>query len=200
MTEAEQTQAAEHCRDEPFIHEPAGAEGRIAALIAPLMAELGFRLVRVRLSGLNGLTLQIMAERFDGSMTIEDCEFLSQNIAPLLDVENVIDRQYNLELSSPGMDRPLVRKSDFSAWRGHLAKIETQSPINGQKKFRGEIKAADENAVLFKHSAKDGGETETEIPYAAIAEASLVLTDELIRAVLGKDKQEKQKGTSPEKN
>lgn len=196
MTETVQNQqetSAEFFADEPFLNAPEGVEARLCALIAPLCAQMGFRLVRARLLGLNGLTLQIMAERFDGSMAIEDCELLSQAVSPLLDVEDVVDRQYNLEISSPGMDRPLVRKSDFAAWRGHLAKIETHSPIEGRKKFRGIILAAEDSHIIFQYTAKEGGETETEIPFAQIAEANLVLTDELIRAVLQQDKQKNKK-------
>jgi len=185
---AETEQHKRQVIDEPLIRRPSGVEARIIALIGPAAAALGYRLVRVRLLGLNGLTLQIMAERPDGRMTIEDCEFLSQNISPLLDVENVIDRQYNLEVSSPGMDRPLVRKSDFAAWRGHQAKIETDMPLDGRKKFRGAIKAVNEDSILFAHTAKDGAAAETLIPYEAIAEANLVLTDELIREALRRDK------------
>jgi len=191
MAEAEQSNPVPALDNEPLIRQPSGVEARVAALIAPVAAAHGFRLVRVRLLGLNGLTLQIMAERPDGSMTIEDCEFLSQNISPLLDVENVIDRAYNLEVSSPGMDRPLVRKSDFRAWAGHLAKIETDILLDGRKKFRGEIKAATEDGVLFAHTARDGAAQETLIPYEAIAEANLVLTDALIRDALSRDKMEK---------
>lgn len=181
---------AAHFTDEPLLNAPAGVEARIAALIAPPAAQLGFRLVRVRLSGLNGCTLQIMAERADGGMTIEDCELLSQNISPLLDVENIVDRQYNLEISSPGMDRPLARKSDFAVWRGHLAKIETRSLIDGRKKFRGVIAAVQDDAVLLRTAGKDGGETELALPFSELAEANLVLTDDLIRAVLQRDKRE----------
>jgi len=197
MAETKQTakmqNMADLSADEPFINPLTGMDARVYAVIAPAMKSLGFRLVRVRLSGLNGLTLQIMAERPDGSMNIEDCELLSQTISPILDVEDVIDRQYNLEVSSPGMDRPLARKSDFRLWAGHLVKIETNIPVEGRKKFRGIIKSVDDSGVLFRWMPKEGGETETAIPFESIADANLVLTDELIRAVLSQDKQEKQK-------
>ena len=103
------------------------------------MRAIGFRLVRVRLSGQNGLTLQIMAERQDGTMTVEDCEEVSRAISPVLDVEDPIDKAYHLEVSSPGIDRPLVRKSDFARWLGHLVKCETSILVANRKRFRGKI-------------------------------------------------------------
>ncbi|KAA6204372.1 MAG: ribosome maturation factor RimP [Candidatus Tokpelaia sp.] len=168
---------------------PAGVEARIIALIAPVCEEAGFRLVRVRLLGLNGLTLQIMAERGNGTMTVEDCEQLSRDISPLLDAENVIDQHYNLEISSPGIDRPLMRKSDFAAWCGHLAKIAMQNPVAGQKKFRGIIMAAEGDYLTLCYEAEAAGEVTINLPFADIAEASLVLTEALIRAVLQQGKQ-----------
>ncbi|WP_039760947.1 ribosome maturation factor RimP, partial [Bartonella queenslandensis] len=123
--------------DEPRLFKEDGVEARVAALVVPLLKPLGFRLVRVKLLGQNGLTLQIMVERADGSLTVEDCEIVSRTVSPLLDVENVIERKYHLEISSPGIDRPLVRKSDFFHWQGHLAKIETKITIDGRRKFRG---------------------------------------------------------------
>lgn len=194
MAEAEKNRHSfdrEFLADEPLLNAPKGAEAAVSAIIAPLMRSLEFRLVRVRLLGLNGITLQIMAERFDGSMTIEDCELLSQNISPLLDVEDVIDKHYHLEISSPGMDRPLVRKSDFAAWRGHLAKIETHTLVEGKKKFRGIIVSANDEHIILRSKDKDNNETEAAIPFAQIAEANLVLTDILIRSVLQQDKKKK---------
>ncbi|MCK0307473.1 ribosome maturation factor RimP, partial [Salmonella enterica] len=108
-------------------------------IIEPVLESIGFRLVRVRLSGLNGLTLQIMTERFDGTMTVEDCELVSRTMSPVLDVEDPIDRHYHLEVSSPGIDRPLVRKSDFNTWSGHVVKVDTSAVLSGRKKFRGRI-------------------------------------------------------------
>jgi len=177
--------------DEPFLQPPAGVEARIIALIAPVCAQAGFRLVRVRLLGLNGLTLQIMAERGDGTMTVEDCEQLSRDISPLLDAENVIDQYYNLEISSPGIDRPLMRKSDFAVWCGHLAKIAMQNPVAGQKKFRGIIMAAEDDYLTLRYEAKEAGEVTINLPFADIAEANLVLTEALIRTVLQQGKQKK---------
>ena len=107
-----------------------------------MLRAIGFRLVRVRLSAQNGLTLQIMAERDDGTMTVEDCEAVSRAVSPVLDVEDPIDKAYHLEVSSPGIDRPLVRKSDFARWAGHVVKIETSILVADRKRFRGKIAEA----------------------------------------------------------
>jgi ribosome maturation factor RimP len=106
---------------------------------------MGFRLVRVRMSGQNGLTLQVMTERNDGTMTVEDCEEVSKAISPVLDVEDPIDKAYHLEVSSPGIDRPMVRRSDFIRWQGHLVKCETSVMVDGRKRFRGKIVSVDED-------------------------------------------------------
>src|SRR5438128_238029 len=108
-------------------------EARIARIVEPVAVSLGFRLVRVKLSAMNGTTLQIMAERPDGTMTVGDCETLSRDISPALDVEDPMTEAYNLEVSSPGIDRPLVRRSDFERWNGHEAKVELAVPLDGRK-------------------------------------------------------------------
>ncbi len=175
--------------DEPRLFEEDGVEARVAALILPLLKPLGFRLVRIKLLGLNGLTLQIMVERADGSMTVEDCETVSRTVSPLLDVQNVIERKYHLEISSPGIDRPLVRKSDFFHWQGHLAKIETKTTIDGRRKFRGTLTNITEDGfILNTDKAADGEAMYTSIPFCDITNAHLVLTDELIRDALKKNK------------
>ena len=122
-------------------------DARVAAIVQPVLRAIGFRLVRVRLSGQNGLTLQIMAEREDGTMTVEDCEEVSRAVSPALDVEDPVDKAYHLEVSSPGIDRPLVRKSDFETWAGHLVKIETSILVAERKRFRGTIVEAGDNGV-----------------------------------------------------
>ncbi|KXF79559.1 ribosome maturation factor RimP [Paramesorhizobium deserti] len=166
-----------------------GIDARVANIIEPVLEALGFRLVRVRLSGLNGLTLQIMAERFDGTMTVEDCELVSRTVSPVLDVEDPIDRKYHLEVSSPGIDRPLVRKSDFADWQGHIAKVETSLIHNGRKKFRGRITAVDaESVTIESDQASYGGDPVVQIPFDLVADARLILTDDLIRDALRKDK------------
>ena len=176
--------------DEPRLVTETGIDARVAQLIEPVLNSEGFRLVRVRLSGQNGATLQIMAERADGTMTVEDCEVLSRMISPILDVEDPIDRKYHLEVSSPGIDRPLVRRSDFAKWRGHIAKVETSIMVGGRKRFRGTITDVEpDNVTLFRDQPSMGDENTNVIPFSAVAEASLILTDDLIRASLKADKQ-----------
>lgn len=166
-----------------------GLEARIAAMVEPAIVDLGFRLVRVKLSGLNGFTLQIMAERPDGTMTVDDCEAVSRAVTPVLDVEDPIDREYNLEISSPGIDRPLVRAIDFERWRGHLAKLELAVPRDGRKRFRGEIRAVEAGELVLRlEDLPDDGEPDVRLPLADIAEARLVLTDALVEASLKADK------------
>jgi ribosome maturation factor RimP len=181
-----------------------GIDARIAAIVEPAMDALGFRLVRVRLSGQNGLTLQIMAERPDGSMTVEDCEELSRAISPVLDVEDPVDRAYHLEISSPGIDRPLVRHSDFVEWQDHLARFETSVLVGGRKRFRGRIVKVGDASFTIATEAGDGDEAgEVEIPFAALASARLVLTDDLIRDALKEDRKlrrerKKHRGVEPD--
>lgn len=175
--------------DEPRLFEETGIEARVAALTAPVLKPMGYRLVRVRLSGLNGATLQIMAERSDGTLTIDDCETVSRTVSPLLDVEDIIAQKYHLEISSPGIDRPLVRKSDFLTWQNHLARIETVNAVDGRHKFRGIIKNSDETGfTLHAEKAAYGEELAIRIEFDNISDARLVLTDDLINAAFAKDK------------
>ncbi len=174
--------------DDRIIRE-SGTEARIAAIVAPALAANGFRLVRLRLLGQAGLTLQVMAERPDGSMTIEDCEEASRALSAILDVEDPIEKAYHLEVSSPGIDRPLVRRSDFEAAVGHLVKIETSLLIEGRKRFRGRLtQAGDEAVTIERDQASYGDEPVVSVPYDSLAEARLVLTDDLIRDALRQDK------------
>ncbi|WP_455482094.1 ribosome maturation factor RimP [Bartonella sp. B35(2025)] len=175
--------------DEPRLFEENGIEAHVATLVTPLLKSLDFRLVRIKLLGLNGLTLQIMAERIDGSMTIEDCETVSRTVSPLLDVQNIIERKYHLEISSPGIDRPLVRKSDFFHWQGHIAKIETKITIEGRQKFRGTLTNVTKNGFTLNTDKAIHGEVMCIfIPFDNIIDAHLVLTDELIHDALKKNK------------
>ena len=179
--------AAEGVGDDRIIRE-SGIDARVAMIIQPVLRAIGFRLVRVQLSGQNGLTLQIMAEREDGTMTVEDCEEVSRAVSPALDVEDPIEKAYHLEVSSPGIDRPLVRKSDFSTWLGHLVKMETSVLVATKKRFKGKIEEADDEGVLIRfEKAAYGEEPTVRVPYDAIAEARLILTDDLIRDALSKD-------------
>ncbi|TIW69962.1 MAG: ribosome maturation factor RimP, partial [Mesorhizobium sp.] len=165
--------------DDRIIRE-SGIDARIALIVQPVLRGIGFRLVRVHLSGQNGLTLQIMAEREDGTMTVEDCEEVSRAVSPALDVEDPIEKAYHLEVSSPGIDRPLVRKSDFTTWTGHLVKMETSVLVGDRKRFKGKIAESDDDGVLIaRDKAAYGEEPAVRVPYDAIADARLVLTDDL---------------------
>jgi len=178
--------------DDRIIRET-GLDARIAGIVRPVLAASGFRLVRVRLSGQNGLTLQIMAEREDGSMDVDGCEEVSRAVSPALDVEDPIDKAYHLEISSPGIDRPLVRKGDFAAALGHLAKMETSLPVDERKRFRGKIVAADDDSVTIERDQAAYGEEPTvRIPFDALVDAKLILTDDLVREALRKDKEARQ--------
>ena len=156
-----------------------GPAARVAALAEPVLADMGFRLVRVKMFG---STVQIMAERPDGTFSIDDCENFSRSFSPMLDVADIISSKYHLEISSPGIDRPLVRPADFEAWAGHVVKVEMAVPQAGRKRFRGDLEGYHEGEVrLFIDNPEKGGEPVlVGVPFADIAEATLVLTDELI--------------------
>jgi ribosome maturation factor RimP len=173
---------------EPRIVTERGLEARIARIVEPAIVGLGYRLVRVKLSAMNGTTLQIMAERPDGSMSVDDCEVVSRDVSPALDVEDPIDRAYHLEVSSPGIDRPLVRRSDFEQWGGHVAKIELEQMLNGRKRFRGKLAGVEGDAVRVALDSPGEGEPHVMVPLSAIAEAKLVLTDDLIKESLRRQK------------
>jgi ribosome maturation factor RimP len=160
----------------------AGLEARIAHIVEPVVTDLGYELVRVKVSAVNGMTVQIMAERPDGTMTVEGCEAISRNVSPVLDVADPISREYHLEVSSPGIDRPLTRPKDFELWAGHEAKVELDVARDGRKRFRGILLGVrDECAgIRLPDAAPDGAEFW--LPLADIGEAKLVLTDSLIKA------------------
>jgi ribosome maturation factor RimP len=168
-----------------------GLEARVAHIVEPVAAQLGYRLVRVKLSSMNGATLQIMAERPDGTMTVEDCETLSRDLSPVLDVEDPIDTAYHLEVSSPGIDRLLVRRSDFERWTGHQAKVELARPRDGRRRFKGVLAGLDGDTIRIEMEGKSKlDEPQTvALPLADIEEARLVLTDALVRDTLRADKQ-----------
>jgi ribosome maturation factor RimP len=166
-----------------------GAAARVAAIAEPVIEGLGFRLVRVRVSGMNGCTVQVMAERADGSMQIEDCEAVSRALSPVLDVEDPIDRAYRLEISSPGIDRPLVRRSDFDRYAGHVAKIEMTVPLDGRRRFRGVLLGTEgETARLRREDAGPDEAPEVLLPIGDMAEAKLVITDALVAESLRRAK------------
>ena len=135
MDERAETFANATFADEPRLIIEPGRAARVAALVEPVLAELGYRLVRVRISGLAGCTVQVMAERPDGTMTIENCETASRALSPVLDAADPIEGAYRLEISSPGIDRPLVRRSDFDRYAGHMAHVEMQAPIAAAAAF-----------------------------------------------------------------
>lgn len=166
-----------------------GVAQRVATIIETVLAGAGFDLVRVKVTGQNGCTVQIMAERPDGTMSVDDCEAVSRLISPLLDVEDPIDREYHLEVSSPGIDRPLVRLRDFVRWVGHEMRVEMEVPANGRKRFRGLIDGVDGDAAVLKlEDAPEGADPLVRLPVRDIREARLILTDDLIREALRRDK------------
>lgn len=164
---------------------------KIERAIAPMAQTMGYDLVRVSLIGAGSSrpTLQIMAERPDGTMLIDDCSRLSQAVSALLDVENLIDEAYNLEVSSPGIDRPLTRLKDFARYAGFEARIEMHSPVNGQRKFKGIVRGVDGETVLFE--TEQGAVVH--LPFGEVDKAKLLLTDELIRAAMKAEKDSKKK-------
>src|SRR6476469_1340179 len=191
--DASQTLAVPHAApDEPRLITEPGVPARVAAIVEPVVEPLGYRLVRVRVSAAEGCTVQVMAERPDGTMTVEDCEMVSRALSPVLDVADPIDRTYLLEISSPGIDRPLVRKSDFERYAGHLAKIETLVPFEGRKRFRGVLAGTEGEAVRIRRDdVAEGESAEVLLPIEEMNEAKLILTDELVTEVLRREKSAK---------
>ncbi|MGX9988023.1 ribosome maturation factor RimP [Rhizobium sp. Z1P35] len=174
---------------EPRLITETGLDQRLADIIEPVLVGIGFRLIRVRMLNQNGATMQVMAERNDGTMSVQDCEEVSMAISPVLDVEDPIDKEYHLEVSSPGIDRPMVRKSDFVRWQGHLVKCETSILIDNRKRFRGKIvEAGADGFTLERDQVAYGEEQKVTIPFTALSDAKLILTDDLIRDALRADK------------
>ncbi|MDO8877729.1 MAG: ribosome maturation factor RimP [Pseudolabrys sp.] len=181
--------AASSATEPRLIVEP-GVSARVSAIAEPVLEHLGYRLVRVKVSAAEGATIQIMAERPDGSMTVEDCETISRALSPVFDVNEPMDGAYRLEISSPGIDRPLVRKSDFERFAGHLVKIEMEVPFSGRKRFRGILAGVEGDATKIKlDPATEGAEAaEVTLPIPDMGEAKLVLTDELVTQALRAEK------------
>jgi len=180
--------------DEPRLITEPGRPARVAVLAEPVLASLGYRLVRVRVSAFAGCTVQIMAERPDGTMTIEDCEVASRALSPVLDVADPIESAYRLEISSPGIDRPLVRRSDFDRYAGYMAHIEMEVPIDGRKRFRGELKGTEGDCARLRWDGATNEASEILLRIDDMMEAKLVLTDTLISESLRKSKQKQRKG------
>jgi ribosome maturation factor RimP len=175
--------------DPRLIIEP-GLSARVASIVEPVIEGLGYRLVRVRVSGSDGCTVQVMAERADGTMTIEDCEICSRALSPVLDADDPVDRAYRLEVSSPGIDRPLVRQSDFVRYANNFVKIEMAVAVEGRKRFRGQLLGAEGNVARIRRDDTATGETaDIMLPIEEMAEAKLVLTDALIAESLRRGKQ-----------
>jgi ribosome maturation factor RimP len=200
LTAAGGTNAADaNFADEPRLISEPGRAARVASLTEPVLAALGYRLVRVRISGLAGCTVQIMAERPDGSMTIDDCEAASRALSPVLDAANPIEGSYRLEISSPGLDRPLVRRSDFDRYAGHVAQVEMLAPINGRRRFRGELVGADGECVRLRCGDGAPAPGEVLLRIDEMAEAKLVLTDALVSESLRRSKHGERKNRDGER-
>jgi ribosome maturation factor RimP len=175
--------------DARFIGET-GLAADVAALAEPVLIDMGFRLVRVAISGRDGVTVQIMAERPDGTITVQECAEISRNLSPVLDAHDPISGQYTLEISSPGIDRPLVRPSDLEDWAGYEAKVELKEAISGRKRFRGVLEGVEDGEVRLEVQLDQVGLQVIGLPIGMIAEARLVLTDDLVREALRRSKKE----------
>ena len=168
-----------------------GVAAEIATIVEPVLEDPGFRLVRVKVQGGGGTAdkiVQLMAERPDGSITIDDCETISKQVSPVLDVADPVSGAYRLEVSSPGIDRPLVRPSDFEDWSGHEAKIELTEPVGGRRKFKGMLEGFEDGEVRIEADTGEHGIQHLGLPVNLISDARLVLTDELIRDALARAK------------
>ena len=161
---------------------------RLAGIVQPVIEDLGYELVRLRLQGGRTATLQIMADRPDGGINVEDCAVISTAISATLDVEDPIEDEYHLEVSSPGIDRPLTRLRDFETFEGYDARLETNQPIDGRKRFKGVIagvgKGADGDEVLLNIDDTNGGTQTIGLSFEWLSDAKLVLTDDLIAEML----------------
>ena len=178
----EAVQAAPNETEPRLIVEP-GLPARVASIAEPVIEQLGYRLVRVKVSGTDGCTVQIMAERPDGTMLVEDCETVSRALSPVFDTADPIERAYRLEISSPGIDRPLTRAQDFGRYAGHEVRIELGRGLDGRKRFKGLLIGLEEGDVLMD-VAEEKDIRRVSLPLSDIAEAKLVLTDRLVRESL----------------
>ncbi len=165
-----------------------GLAAEVAEIVEPVLADLGFRLVRVMVTGGADRILQIMAERPDGTITIDDCERISKSLSPVLDVADPLPGGYRLEVSSPGIDRPLVRPTDFENWSGHDVKLELKTPVDGRKRFKGVLEGFEAGEVRIAADAGELGIQHLGFPVDLIADARLMLTDALIREALTRAK------------
>ena len=166
---------------ERFMRE-SGLAAEIVALAEPVIEELGLRLVRVKISAQSGTVVQIMADRQNGTISVDDCALVSRRVSPLLDAHDPIPGGYTLEVSSPGIDRPLVRPSDFEDWAGFEAKIELKELVDGRRRFRGILEGYEDGEARLRIELKDYEEPQiVGLPVALIGEAKLVMTDSLLK-------------------
>jgi ribosome maturation factor RimP len=186
-----------HATPEPRLIAESGTAARVAALAEPILHGLGYRLVRVRVSGADGCTVQVMAEKPDGTMLIEDCEAASRALSPVFDAADPIDRAYRLEISSPGIDRPLVRRSDFERYAGHVVKIEMAVPRDGRKRFRGVLAGVEGEAARIRAEDGKADQPEVLLPIEDMAEAKMVLTEALVTEALRRAKAQEKADERP---
>jgi len=181
-----------------FVRET-GLAATLADLVEPVLDDLGFRLVQINILDQENPTIQVMAERSDGMLSITECEQISRQISPVLDVNDPISSSYTLEITSPGIDRPLVRPSDFEVWAGHEAKIELNELVDGRKRFKGRLEGFEDEEVRIEVDLDQIGRTQLGLPISLIAQARLALTDDLIREALTRAKKKtKETGRSEE--
>lgn len=157
---------------------------RLAEIVTPAIEGLGFELVRVRLMGGRTKTLQIMADRPDGGIVVDDCARISTAVSAVLDVEDPIEEAYTLEVSSPGIDRPLTRLKDFDAWNGYEARLETTELIDGRRRFKGLLRGTENGEVLIELEGQGADPVTIGLEFDWLSDAKLVLTDELITEML----------------
>ena len=163
----------------------ASIDRRLAEIITPVIEDLGFELVRVRYMGGNTKTIQIMADKPEGGIEVDDCAAISTAVSATLDVEDPIEEAYTLEVSSPGIDRPLTRLKDFDTWESYVAKLETDELIDGRKRFKGVLQGTEGDEVLVEIEV-DGAPVTIGLKFDWLSDAKLVLTDDLIRELLRK--------------
>jgi len=165
----------------------AAIDRRIAGIVRPVIEDMGFELVRVRLMGGRTKTLQIMAERPEGGIEVDDCARISTAVSAVLDVEDPLEDAYTLEVSSPGIDRPLTRLKDFDAWEGYEARVETTEQIDGRRRFKGILQGTEGDEVLIE--IEEGGQPLTiGLRFDWLSDAKLILTEDLIREMLRQKK------------
>ncbi len=192
-TENRRHEAATQAPAERFLRET-GPAADLAALVEPVLEDMGFRLVRVAMSKRDGGTIQIMADKAGSAINVDDCAQISRRLSPLLDAHDPIEGRYYLEVSSPGIDRILVRPSDFEDWAGYEVKVELKELIDGRKRFRGILEGYEDGEMRLQVQLDEKSDPEViGLPVDLIHDAKLVLTDELIRASLAKAKAQGQK-------